>query len=217
MATLIDTSYFVGDISLPQVGNPIQESEVTNSINTYEPKILKRLLGYDLYTLLQTAWDDYPGTPLPDRFDELINGAIFSIEFRNKTYNLKWDGLINSAKKSLIAYNVYANYMNNEATQTNTTGVSRIQQENALQASPRPKIIYAFNRMVELYGQVPKSRELGFNDFKDKEDIISFWGDSDNYLYWNIEPSAYNFLLANLNTYPEWIFSPIYKKNVLGI
>ena len=230
---IIDNTYFRNDIKLPQVGSQFQQSDVDTAIDIYQAEILKLLLGYRLYNLLITAWSAFDveqpatPTPLPTRFDSLINGAEFSFNFNGDSVNTKWEGLRNIKKISLISYYTHYSYLNNNESRTFTTGQGKTVKENAREISVRPKIVYSFNRCVDLYGKTPKQRDLRLSNYYNirkklryrtmKEIMSGFFLDHCNYEHWDIEPSAYNFLLANISDYPEWVFSPIYKINTLGI
>lgn len=220
MATITDKTYYKGDIILPQLGNPIQEQGVLDAIAKYEPIILKHLLGYPLYKIVQDAWNAFKATtptPLPVRIDELINGADMVFQVRGKTVETRWNGLANTDKVSLLSYFVHAQYLTTTSARTATTGQVKPDQENSKRVSLTPKYTYSWNRMVELYGQSPRPRELGYNKLTQQEQLEDFWAEVKNYKHWNRTPSAFNFLLANKDTYPEWEFKPIYKKNIMGL
>jgi len=210
---LIDNTYFNGEIVLPQVGNSYQVGEVNAAIERFEKKILIKLLGYELYSLLMSAWEAYPVTPLPDRFDSLINGSSLSFTLNNHTITTYWNGLINDDKTSLISYYVHSQYLNETATRTNTIGTTKPKLENANNVDQINKVIASHNKCVDLFGKSPRKREL-FNKYG-IVDYSDFWLDSSNYLHWNKESSAYNFLLANKTTYHEWVFEPISKVNIM--
>ena len=59
--------------------------------------------------------------------------------------------------------------------------------------------------MIDIYGDTPY-------DYGE-----TFFLQQDRYDHYNVKPSAYNFLLANKDDYPEWIFKPIDKLNIFGI
>ena len=84
--SLIDTTYFVGDISLPVSTNSNISSNLTNSITRYEDEILKKLLGYEL-------WRDFKAGIAEDEPDQkwidLRDGAEFSFEYWGHTITTK--------------------------------------------------------------------------------------------------------------------------------
>ena len=81
-----------------------------------------------------------------------------------------------------------------------------IATENSTNVDVRPKLINSWNKMIKLYGDVP-------NCYIDNTLFLN----NSNYVHFNTLPSAYNFLLANIETYPEWIFEPLEKQNIFGI
>jgi len=100
---LIDSTYFINDINL----NIGVYSDLTQYIDRFEKEVLIGLLGYTLYSEMMAAYALLPGTPLPTKWDRLINGYTYG-------YNgvtIRWNGLINSDKVSFIAYYVYCQYL----------------------------------------------------------------------------------------------------------
>ena len=63
-------------------------------------------------------------------------------------------------------------------------------------------MIAAWNKMVNLYGEIPYA-SIKYKSFMNL----------DTYIHYNDAPSAYNFLLANKETYTNWIFTPLRKKH----
>jgi hypothetical protein len=101
--SLIDSTYFVGDIALPnldEVPNTFQDT-----MDRYEEEILKKLLGYQLYNAFIAG---IAVEPTPDqKWLDLRDGAEFTFDFCGETITQKWNGLINTDKVSLISYYVY--------------------------------------------------------------------------------------------------------------
>ena len=98
MANIIDSTYFTGEILL--TNKDALATDLTQAINQYEKEILISLLGYKLYKLMSAS-------PTVEPYKSLIEGAEFDLTFAGITQTLKWEGLKNSAKISLIAYYVY--------------------------------------------------------------------------------------------------------------
>ena len=221
--SFIDTSYFINDISVPV--NQYQEAYLIQYITRWENEILKRLLGYTLWKALIADLDG--GNPQTPRFTYLVNGTEFSFEYDGHTINTKWEGLRNTQLVSLIAYWVYFNLRNEKESFYTGIGQRRGKGENSVMADPVPKLVSAWNKMIDLYGYTPKyyypynnstifNTRLASKNFKvylDKEYFL----DQSNYEHYTTDPSAYNFLLANINDYPEWVFDPIRKFNVFGM
>ena len=200
--SLIENTYFVGDIALPNL------DEVSNSfqatMDRYEEEVLRSLLGHVLYTEYKIAVD--AGEPYATKWDDFINGAVFTFEFCGETITQKWNGLINSDLISLISYYTYYQYRyENLSTTTSINDVQGI-SENATKVNDTRKMVNAWNKGLRLYGETPIfSTELPFNKY------------NSTYEYFTDEPSAYNFLNANRADYDDWIFSPLNRLNEFGL
>ena len=119
--SIITSAYYIRDINLTpgQITNVIADWQ-----DIYEEIVLKKLLGYDLYTLYvaDLALSVY-GSPTAQRFKDLIYGKAFSFEYNGNTIANKWMGLRDSTLLvSLIAYYVYYNYRNETETFNSGSG-----------------------------------------------------------------------------------------------
>jgi hypothetical protein len=91
---LIDSSYFILDWNIPTgTYNALSES-----ITRWERDILLQLLGNDLYKLVAAYT-----TASPQRIKDIVEGK----EYTQGNYTVKWNGLKNAEKVSLIAYYIY--------------------------------------------------------------------------------------------------------------
>ena len=221
--SFIDNTYFVKDIAIPI--NSTLQAISDEYILRYENEILQKLLGYELLKALLADLDG-SGDPQTQRFIDLVDGAEFSFDFNDNTINTKWEGLRNTMKKSFIAYWVYFQYRNENESFFSGIGQRKGKGENSVMVDVRPKLVSSWNKMIKLYGKTPKYyypyqttrynariTDRFYKVLLDKE----FFLDQSNYEHYNCDPSAYNFLLANIDDYPEWIFEPIKKLNVFGI
>lgn len=208
--SFIDGSYFTGEIMIPNLDQEVEEGETYNSeinqaISQYQKEVLTDLLGYSLYKALIADLDGN-GNPQSQRFIDLINGAEFSNDYRF-TQTLKWNGFANAEKKSLIAYFTYYKWLKKNHSHLSDVGNTKPEAENAERFDPTFKAVNAWQRMLDLYGEVPEEYS---------EVIPSVLQASETCLF-NDEPSAYNFLYANKETYPEWIFKPKWTINSFGL
>ncbi len=165
--SLIDTDYFVKDIAIPSD----TESNLTNDITKYEPEILKQLLGYELWKLV----DDDPASP--DRIQDLVEGKEYTVSFNNRNQTIKWNGLTNSENISLIAYWVYYWWQRNNATHTTSLGEGKSKLENSFIAMSNQKIGNAWYRLRELYGYPGQriTEPSAYNFLKENEDDYPEW------------------------------------------
>jgi len=200
----IDSTYFVGEINVPNTTK--DATNISQAIDQYEKKILIELLGYKLYSLLVADCTD--GVPSTQIYKDLVNGSEFDLEFQGQTITLKWEGLKNTAKQSLLAYYTYYKYVEREVTHLSGTGVIMTPSGKGSRASSVDKMCNAWERMRMLYGIIPAHYRRAFL-YPIKCVNLSF--------VYNMDPSAYNFLFSNKSDYPDWIFTPQWNINQFGI
>jgi hypothetical protein len=142
---LIDTTYFFGDCSIGQLSESAVAAKLTLFMQKYEPEYLLGVLGYDTMKAFLTG---LATNPIPSIWTDLRDGKEYTdVNGRPR----KWRGLLQSdIKISPIAYYVYFNYQANQATNTGGTGETVLTNENATNASPSAKMVYAWNRMVHI-------------------------------------------------------------------
>lgn len=139
---IIDYSYFIGKINLPQTGTTDGRTDVEGFIQTHEPEYLQKVLGYDLW---KAFTDGIAGSgAVDDRWNKLLQGAEFTYNSRNSV----WPGF--EAKPSPISQYVYYRQQEDAASDTVLAGTSTGATDNATRVSPLPKMIDAWNKMVEL-------------------------------------------------------------------
>lgn len=177
--SLIDKTYFSLDHAIPES----DYSTITAHITKYEPEILKKALGYTLYKLMIDNAADEP-------YKSLIEGKEYEIQYDGQTHKVKWNGLKNEDKNSLIAYYVYYWWQRNQASLTIYTGEIKPMHENATNASLMQKISNAWTRLLELYGYPEQDR---------------------------LQPSLYNYLLENESDFPSWIFTELGSVNIFDL
>lgn len=165
--SLISSSYFIKDIALP-VGT---DSNITNEIAKYEPEILKRLLGYELWKLVNDSPAD------PPRIKDLVEGVDYTVAFNGRDQAVRWNGFANTELISLIAYYTYYWSQRNSASNTSTTGESKPKQENSTIIAANVKVGNAWHRLRELYGY--KGQHIlepsAYNFLKEHEDDYEEW------------------------------------------
>ena len=175
--------YFILDIALPV--DEVQ-TELTGFISRYEKEILTLCLGYDLYSTFITALS---GTP-DQKWTDLRDGKVYQVN----GVNVKWNGLVNTDKISLIAYYVYYKFLVSSSEFASSNGVKLINNENAANINPRQKQVYAYNQCLDLIGSPSDSVKKG---------------------------TLYNFLTysngLNSLTYPNWEFTQLTKINIFNI
>lgn len=153
MSSLIDLTFFVKKLNIPNTGDPAIIETVQSYILQYEPIFLERLFGYPLYAA-------YMASPADQRFVDIIDGK----EFTDINGNLnKWKGLIEilvpaptppattptQQRQSPIANFVYFKYRVENVSQFTGIGELLPSAENATMVSPRRKLSMVWNEMRE--------------------------------------------------------------------
>ena len=179
MANTIDTSYFVGDLEIPNVAQAPIKLEVENSIKIYEREVLIALLGYPMYK-------EYLAAPVVvgDKWYKLINGEEFTFTVDGEEVTVYWEGLKGFEKKSLIAYYVY--FMHRRKKSSYMAGIGtevEAESENSEKTNLAEKLIWIWNEFVKMYGD---------SCVEDQHE--------------NVDPSAYNYLLAKASDFTNWKF-----------
>ena len=169
---LIDVSYFVGEINIPNcsidditngVENPTNDN-LMRFIRKYEIEILRSALGMDLYRNFMnalgqksdgTGYDNVTNgranNSVDQKWKDLLNGAeYYGLDSRLH----KWQGFIalqddTSSPKSLIANYVYYKYLKNAASLTTGIGEVISNADNSTNTSIMNKSVNAWNEMVE--------------------------------------------------------------------
>jgi hypothetical protein len=171
--SLIDKTYFKLDVNVP-----INTYQVlTDMITRHEPEVLRKALGPTLYELV-AAYSDTSD----QRIKDIVDGKEYTVSYGGYEHTVKWAGLANSEKVSLIAYYVYFYWQRAHSTLTIYTGEIQPMNENSSAASIGMKVSMAWAMLRELYG---------------------FRGQSP------LSPSLYNFLIEHESDYPEWAFRDV--------
>jgi len=212
---IIDESYFINDIAIANTGQEAVEANLNSAITKYEKEALLSILGYELYEL-------YIANSAVQSYKDILDGKEFSFEFCGKTVTRKWIGLANSEKKSLLAYYTYVNYEKDRNTFNSAVGFVTPNVENAEQSNPRLKYVNSWNAYVFQRGDFQKINRcynkpyLRGTRYRMDESYFNKY-DLTTYEFLNDDPSLFNFLLANVDSYPTWEFTPIKNINVFDL
>ena len=123
---LIDVSYFVLEINIPNTGQATIRDKVNGFIDKYENKILDIVLGYPLRKQFLNGYL----LPTPDdKWLKLAEGAEYIVNDVPK----EWQGILKSSthNESLIALYVYYWYMRDSHTTTTNSGEKANKVENS--------------------------------------------------------------------------------------
>ena len=185
--SLIDSTYFFGEISLPGGSLEGDLADIDDYIEVYEKEALLDLLGYTLYK-------DFIANPTDTRWTRFSAGYEYSIDFMGETHLVKWNGLVNDEAVSLLAYYIYYKYVEFHVTHTSGFGELLQKAENASKISVTQKRVNAWNRFIELRGD-PGQEEINptcYNFLNKFED----------------DPT---------NGYDKWLFRVLRRTNTFGI
>jgi hypothetical protein len=141
MATLIDHTYFIRDLSIGQGDNSVVQGSLQTFIDRYEEEYLLGLMGYNFKKIYETGI-----VAVDPIYVDIRDGK----EFTNH-YNVldKWIGLRNATtKKSPIANYVYYWWSRDNISKTLGDGEFINKQEKKYATSPEYKMMRAWNEMV---------------------------------------------------------------------
>lgn len=145
--SLIDTTYFIRDIYITGVtdNNNQQQSQLEDFIEAYEKEVLIDAMGFELYTEFMANLTD------GDKYQDILDGKTYTKNICGKDVEVRWNGLANSSKESLIAYYTYYYWMEDKAQDNSQTGVVGNTNENSKAITPNFKMVRAWNKYVKLY------------------------------------------------------------------
>lgn len=171
---LIDVSYFVADLNIPNTGQQDVSEKLEWLINKHEPDLLTMLLGYELYSLFKDA---VSVDPIEPRFQSLKNGAAYQDCYGN---TVKWMGIApmpepgSVFKQSLVANYVYWHWQKSMVTQSVGIGEAATTAENAVMVSPGLKMIRAYNEMVDWVRELYRFIDSHQSDYPELDYSIKY-------------------------------------------
>ena len=146
MSSIIDISYFKGDILIPQVSTPAITEAVNRYISIYEPEYLQNVLGYKMSRDFIAGLAVVSPAVVDPKWIDLRDGKEFTDPVTNRL--TKWRGFKNTAQLSPIANYIYYMYRKDNVTQTGGIGETITQAENSVVVSPARKMTLAWNQQV---------------------------------------------------------------------
>lgn len=165
---MIDLTYFTLDKSLP---TDTLSDKITGFISKYEPDILIKSLGYDLYKAYIAGIG--AGTPsqkwldLRDGKEYLIDGIYY-----------RWRGFQNALKDSFIAYYVYYKITKDDPIFASSVGLRSVNTENSTPIDKGYKQSEVYNIMVDQINEM--------------HDFIEYQNSVDETTYPNFYPETIN-------------------------
>jgi len=174
--SLIDKTYFVKDINIPDS----DYNDLTAYITRYEKEILQKLLGYELWVLVEA----YDVTTSPQRIKDIVEGKEYTVG----EYTCKWNGLANDDLISLIAYYVFFYWLQSRSTVTGNVGELKLQSENSENASIVQKLVFAWTKLEQLAQGVGYPYDSLYSFLSENESDYPEWvfTELDNINVWGI-------------------------------
>jgi len=191
MSFIVPTD-FKGDKYISQ--NVFTLEDLQYYIDTVQEKILKELLGEDLYLkLLADCTDNVPAT---QKYIDLLDGKTYTeTNAEGTTVNVQYKGL-----KEMLRYFTFYYFIKEQPFRATISGVMAGENENgkAISAMQLNRIVVqAYNKGVDLYGKKLSVYET---------ETVSAKIYSAKYNAEIIRGNAYNFLYKYKTTYPTWSF-----------
>ncbi|WP_394749539.1 DUF6712 family protein [Spongiimicrobium salis] len=216
--SIINSSYFVSDLYLPQVGEGASsivnnEGSLNEFITIYEPEILTYALGSKLYSefIQHIQQNGTISASADQKWNDLLNG----IEYEKNGITHFWKGIVRpfgTFKKSFIANYVWYKYVYDSITQHTTLGIVKADAENSKTVSANRRLTDVWRDMIDWYGGTIEGNSVtcfshGNYHF---EDHFNGHGNTK-------EVSLYTFLSDHSDNYPGWYFTPLENKNEWGL
>ena len=134
MPFLINQTFFVRDIFVPNLGNQADLDKLNYNIAKYEPECLLNIFGYPLYKVF--------GTESSQRMTDLLSGAEY---YDGEGTLQKWQGLKHDTDISLIANYIFYFMEKYKASFSTGTGTGIAIPEAGQALSPAQKMSAAWN------------------------------------------------------------------------
>lgn len=215
MENQIDITYFKGLISIPNLNKDDGDDFNTTYINNFQKEYFINVLGYGMFKDFETALAGSPAA----KWTALLNGADYTVDINGITKTTRWNGFKNTKKVSPISDYIYFYWLRDNYAQLTGTGVAISNKENATNYPNKTKSINAWNRHVNLSGNIKdyiyKSSYYNFEKYENSKylgDDLNFIDDSVK-----LDESLFMYLYHNRTDFTNWIFTNNEKINALGL
>lgn len=143
--SLINKSYFIGPLTIAQLGHNNVVNNLTTFIERFEAEVLQAAMGYDLYKAFIDGLDVGSDEEIAQKWLDLRDGKVFTTQSSIKK---QWNGIANaSTKRSIIAPVIYTEILRDEAITKTGIGTAVAESENTVSISPDLKITTAWFKM----------------------------------------------------------------------
>lgn len=222
--------FITTDTKVPNVGTNSDTATGNQSllqwyIDTYEPEVLIKGLGRDLYELFIANFEvdrtnvEYGNLSggSPPRFIDLLDGLTYTINGENRYWNglrFRTDPSTNpqAALRSLLIYYVYYKYLNDNVDSLTDLGVAIEAVKNADIVDPTRLMVFVWREFIKMYGGITDRHVSRYGGhFINGFFVQDFSSDNTG------EVSLFQYLNDNKDVYPEWEFTACQNINQFGI
>jgi len=140
---LIDSSFFVGDIVIPNTERPAISERIDWFISKYEKECLVKLLGVKLFNAFIND-SKYNILPLDSDTPTRMQNLTFGSDFTTPDGSLfNWSGILQNTNTSLVANYVYCEWERANASQSTGIATATMNTNAGNSISPAEKIVNA--------------------------------------------------------------------------
>jgi len=214
---ITDTSYFIGEIYLPQVGS---DASIIANNNSY----MEGIIDECEVDLMDSFW----GRQLSlEFFGQLTDGALNptgvdqkwinffnGVEYEKNGIKYYWRGLTEvkgAVKKSLFSYYAYCKAIQEGVKQHTTLGIVKADAENSNNASAIDKYTAAYRNLIEWYGGTNECK-VNYGEHYYRKGILvhDYYTGHQNSTR---DVSMYQYVLDHKDDFENWSFNPIAIEN----
>ena len=218
---IVDTTYFKGMINVQFAESAAAANTILGQYEWVEKDILKKAFGPPLYELYVAGI-----AAETQKYENIRDGTTYTVTNKDgDTVTVRWNGLLNTDKDSLLAYFIFAQYAADQNSYNTSIGEQSANNQNSTLVFPESKIRQAYNRGVELYGQELNDADLKYMYFKSPRRraaiLEQLKSRTQDYYKDILKSTLYNFIyFMNLQNgddyYPYWEFTEI-KPDIFGL
>lgn len=211
---LIDASYFIREIHIPNVNESNTDSGVKLDYFIDEKVRLllsTKALGSVLFTdLNNSVTNGILSNTAPQKWKDLVNGKTYTKD--GETY--VWEGLLQTKgtfKKSLLAYYTYYYWLMDNVSLVSGVGELRGESKNTVNVNSTQRLTIIWNEFVKMY-QGENTCYNGVKYVYNGVPVADYYNqNSGNYV------SLLQFLKDNETDYPDATLEMFEFKNQLGL
>lgn len=169
---LIDASYFVGELNIPDTSNSSVAERLNFFIAKYEEELLRSVLGHSLYAAFIAGTKDKEEADIDQKWKDLRDGKNYTNSSGNADY---WMGLRKAAtKQSMIANYTYYWWLRDKASLSSAVGEVAPATDGSQKVSPANKMARAWNEMQPWIYSLVEYLHTSAADYTDWDDLYRY-------------------------------------------